>query len=81
MPLIPGVLVLNGNKTYGKIKKRFLYKCIPDDRRIPEFLIPYTIKSNFNKVNKNIYHLTVIVSYCVAKEQYKWSFFFWLDLV
>lgn len=55
MPLIPGVLVLNGNKTYGKIKKRFLYKCIPDDRRIPEFLIPYTIKSTFNKVNKNIY--------------------------
>ena len=28
---------------------------IPDDRRIPEFLIPYTIKSTFNKVNKNIY--------------------------
>ena len=49
MPVIPGVLVLNNNKTYGKKGKRFLYKCIPDDRRLPEFLVPYTIKSKFNK--------------------------------
>ncbi|OUU15215.1 MAG: hypothetical protein CBB97_24150, partial [Candidatus Endolissoclinum sp. TMED37] len=33
MPLIPGVLVLNNNKTYGKIKDKFFYKCIPDDKR------------------------------------------------
>ena len=55
MPVIPGVLVLNNNKTYGKKGKRFLYKCIPDDRRLPEFLVPYTIKSKFNKSLKNIY--------------------------
>ena len=55
MPLIPGVLVLNTNKTYGKIKDKFLYKCIPDDKRIPEFLIPYKIKNNFSKINNNKY--------------------------
>jgi len=37
MPNIPGVLVLEGNKRYGKHKKKFLYKCIPDDRRLPIF--------------------------------------------
>ena len=31
MPSIPGILVLKGNKTYGKYKDKFLYKCIPDD--------------------------------------------------
>jgi len=35
MPSIPGILVLKGNKTYGRIKDKFLYKCIPDDRRFP----------------------------------------------
>ncbi len=29
---IAGVLVLEGNKTYGRKKKRLLYKCIPDDK-------------------------------------------------
>jgi len=63
-PAIPGVLVLAGNKTYGRqhklnegLKKRseinggkLLYKCIPDDMRLPAFLIPYEIKRlvNFN---------------------------------
>lgn len=41
---IPGVLVLNGS-TYGRCKSsnRFLYKCIPFDKTLPEFLIPYNI--------------------------------------
>ena len=38
MGIIPGVLVLNGSKTYGKVKEKFLYKCVPDDRRLPIFL-------------------------------------------
>ena len=38
---IPGVLVLEGDKKYGKYKKKFLYKCIPDDKRLPFFLVPY----------------------------------------
>ena len=35
---------------------RLLYKCIPDDKRLPSFLIPYEIKSmGFSKVFKNLY--------------------------
>jgi len=69
-PAIPGVLVLAGNKTYGRqhklnegLKKRseinggkLLYKCIPDDMRLPAFLVPYEIKNmGFSKVFKNLY--------------------------
>ena len=63
---IPAVLVLADNKTYGRENKhidgkksshgRLLYKCIPDDTRIPIFLIPYEIKQvGFSKVFNNLY--------------------------
>lgn len=54
---IAGVLVLEDGKTYGRTKngKRLLYKCIPDDKRLPVFLIPYDIKNNFNKKQINKY--------------------------
>jgi hypothetical protein len=70
---VPGVLVLDGNKTYGRELKepkisshttakqkytagRLLYKCIPDDIRLPAFLVPYEIKHlGFSKVYKNLY--------------------------
>ena len=68
---IPGVLVLAGNKTYGRQQKiasiqskksgatisgKLLYKCIPDDMRLPAFLVPYEIKNvGFSKVLKNLY--------------------------
>jgi len=56
---IPGVLVLKGSKTYGRNngpKGKLLYKCIPDDIRIPSFLVPYEIKNiGFSKVFTNIY--------------------------
>ena len=55
MPSIPGILVLKGNKTYGKIKEKFLYKCIPDDRRFPEFVVPYNVKLGFSKNTDNKY--------------------------
>ena len=56
MGIIPGVLVLNGSKTYGKVKEKFLYKCVPDDRRLPIFLIPYKLKITFSKniINKYV---------------------------
>jgi len=68
-PAIPGVLVLAGNKTYGRQHKlqvgktytkrtegKLLYKCIPDDMRLPAFLVPYEIKNmGFSKVFKNLY--------------------------
>ena len=53
---IPGVLILKSNKTYGRKKKKLLYKCIPDDIRIPPFLIPYEIKNvGFSKNYLNQY--------------------------
>jgi exoribonuclease R len=61
-PAMPGVLILDGNKTYGREKRakehsgRLLYKCIPDDIRLPSFLVPYEIKHmGFSKVFKNLY--------------------------
>jgi len=55
MKNIPGVLVLDSRKTYGKLKTRFYYKCIPDDRRLPMFLIPYAEKILFEKKRHNKY--------------------------
>jgi exoribonuclease R len=62
---MPGVLILEGNKTYGRQKTidgkpkknaKLLYKCIPDDMRLPPFLVPYEIKHiGFSKVLINMY--------------------------
>ena len=66
---IPGVIILAGNKTYGRQHKvtdttpsskktggKLLYKCVPDDMRLPAFLVPYEIKNiGFSKVLKNLY--------------------------
>lgn len=56
-PSIAGVLMLADNKTFGRTenKKRLLYKCIPDDKHIPAFLVPYEVKLGFSKVNANNY--------------------------
>jgi len=54
---LSGVLILEKNKTYGRTqnKKRLLYKCIPSDRRLPSFLLPYELKIDFTKIFKNKY--------------------------
>lgn len=53
---IPGVLILEGGKIYGKENKKKLYKCLPDDKRLPPFLIPYEIKNmGFSKFMVNKY--------------------------
>jgi exoribonuclease R len=61
---IPAVLIIDNNKTYGRVnndngkksKGKLLYRCIPDDCRLPEFLVPYEIKNmNFSKVFNNLY--------------------------
>ena len=55
-PDIPCVLILNGNKTFGRLNGKLMYKCIPDDLRIPSFLVPYEIKNvGFSKVYFNQY--------------------------
>jgi exoribonuclease R len=74
---MPGVLIINGNKTYGRQNKpknekkregRLLYKCIPDDMRLPPFLIPYEIKNiGFSKVQINLY---VTFSYVEWKDKH-----------
>jgi len=44
---IAGVLLVN--KTYGRNNKdKLFYKCIPHDKRLPEFLIPINNKKNTN---------------------------------
>lgn len=54
---IAGILMLENNKTFGRTlnKKRLLYKCIPDDKHLPAFLVPYDIKIGFSKIQKNKY--------------------------
>ena len=64
---IPAVLMIAGNKNmvYGRksgklynvhTKPKLLYKCIPDDMRIPAFLVPYEIKHlGFSKIVTNLY--------------------------
>lgn len=52
---IAGVLILEANKTYGRTanQKRLFYKCIPNDRYLPAFLIPYAPDVGFTKTQKN----------------------------
>lgn len=52
---IHAVLVCTNNQTYGKRKNRNLYKCIPDDRRLPHFVVPYKVATGFTKHMKNKY--------------------------
>jgi exoribonuclease R len=54
---IPGILILEDNQTYGRTnnQKRLLYKCIPNDTKLPAFLIPYSPDIKFTKTQKNRY--------------------------
>jgi hypothetical protein len=51
--VLAGVLVIG--KTYGRSGRRLLYKCIPDNRELPAFLVPYDIPASFHKNVKNKY--------------------------
>ena len=51
--VLAGVLILG--KTYGRSGKRLLYKCIPDNKSLPVFLVPYNVDAGFSKVVKNKY--------------------------
>jgi len=61
-PYIPGILVLENNKSYGRTenKKRLLFKCIPHKKNYPAFLVPYEPKLGFSK---NILNHYVIFKY------------------
>ncbi len=55
--VLAGVLILKNNRSYGRSsnKKRLLYQCIPDDKHLPIFLVPYDLKIGFNKCYTNKY--------------------------
>lgn len=53
LTVIPGVLVLEKNKTFGKVGNKYYYKFIPDDKRIPFCLVPYFIKQMGFSKNKS----------------------------
>jgi hypothetical protein len=52
---IGGVLLV-ADKTYGRVKEKLLYKCIPYEKNLPCFLIPYEDRSlGFSKLKQNKY--------------------------
>jgi len=54
--ILAGILILTDNKTYGRTKNgRLLYKCIPDNKHLPVFYVPYDIKIGFSKKMSNKY--------------------------
>ena len=58
MKNIPGILKLEGNQTYGSCKDKYYYRCIPDDKRFPEFLVAYKIKQlGFSKKQTDLFVL------------------------
>lgn len=58
--VIPGVLCLQNNQTFGKINNKFLFKCVPDDKHLPIFLIPYDPKKDTCQFNKNFINKYII---------------------
>ena len=54
---IPCILDFKGS-TYGRSKDKLLYRCIPDDKTIPQFIVPYEQKQvGFDKHKTNKYVL------------------------
>lgn len=56
---LEGVLILEGNKTFGRTpnNKRLYYRCIPNNKKYPVFLVPYDVKLGFSKHQQNKYVL------------------------
>ena len=49
--------ILSLQKTFGRQGKKFFYQCIPNDKRLPHALVPYSAKNNFNKKKVDQYVL------------------------
>jgi len=75
--VMPGILVLCGNNTYGRYSKnkkvslndKLLYKCIPDDKRLPVFLVPYTL--NRRSFRKHLINQYIIFEFKEWNEEQK----------
>lgn len=50
-----GILQLNTTTFHGRYKTKLLYSCIPYDKNLPIFYIPYKPKYNFSKNTENLY--------------------------
>jgi exoribonuclease R len=68
MPSIPGVLVLEKAKKLGKRNGKFLYKCIPDDKRLPVFLIPFSEKKQ--GFSKRVFNRYITFEFKVWKDKF-----------
>ena len=56
--IVAGILLLEGNKTFGSYKNKYYYRCVPHDKTLPIFIVPYEIKKiGFEKYQKNKYVL------------------------
>ena len=55
---LPGILKID--KTFGKFKNKLLYRCIPDDKRLPHFLIYYNMLDIFQIVQNLVIYMTNI---------------------
>ena len=63
---IAGILILEKNKTFGRTpnKKRLYYSCIPHDKHLPTFLVPYDIDIGFEKCSlTNTFFSDSIIGY------------------
>ena len=73
---IPGVLILEGNKTYGRQikassgKGRLYYRCIPSNKHLPIFLIPYEPVMDFSKHQVNLFVLFEYKEWTAAHAPY-----------
>lgn len=56
-PYITGILILSNNKMFGRTnnKKKTYYKCIPHDKTMSTFFIPFHITHEFIKIQTNKY--------------------------
>tara|TARA_B110000008_G_scaffold275207_1_gene312260 strand:+ start:1771 stop:3486 length:1716 start_codon:yes stop_codon:yes gene_type:complete len=68
MSSIPGVLVLENAKRLGKRNGKFLYKCVPDDKRLPIFLMPYSVKKT--EFSKRVYNRYITFEFKVWKDKF-----------
>lgn len=55
--IFAGILQLNTSTFHGRYKTKLLYSCIPYDKNLPIFYIPYKPKYNFSKNAENLYVL------------------------
>jgi hypothetical protein len=63
--VIPGILIIDSNKTYGRnAKGKLLYKFIPNNNTFPHFLVQYELKNvGLAKTHSNLYVIVEFISW------------------